>query len=128
MVEMMFNLLQRPFVQASAGVVLSLLAVFIIRPKTADKTWLIAGLLFIGFMLVNSAFMIMAPHPWIYFFSSLGCSALYLLAIGIVLPALVKILNIEGSGESAMVFIFILYHPVGLLLVLFLKWLYLTLF
>lgn len=124
----LFELLQKPFVQVLFFLVITILAIFIISPKNADNTWNAAGVVFIGFMLVNSILICTVTNSWSYFFYSLGFSLLYIACIAILIPALIKILKIEGSAESAMVFIFILYHPLFLLLMLLLKWGYGKLF
>ncbi len=128
MTEITVEWLQRPYIQALLFILLTLLFVFIVRPKNADKTWSTAGLLFIVFMLVNSVLICTVSNSWSYFFYSLGCSVLYLGTIAIIIPFLTKILKIEGSGESAMVFIWIIYHPIVLLIVLSLKWTYFKFF
>jgi hypothetical protein len=99
-----------------------------IGPKNAENTWNIAGFVFIGFMLINSIFISFTPNSWKYFFYSLGFSVLYLVSISVMIPAFIKILKIEGSAEGAMIFIFIIYHPVLLLFMLFLKWAYFKFF
>ncbi|ABG59098.1 hypothetical protein [Cytophaga hutchinsonii] len=122
----LFELLKKPFFQVLFFILLTIVCVFIIRPKNTDKTWTLAGIIFIGFMLVNAVMICYAVTGWAYFFYSLLFAILYLCSISIILPALIKLLKIEGTDESAMVFIFIMYHPVCLLLMLFLKWAYLT--
>lgn len=128
MIEMIVELIQKPFVQVLLFILLTILSVFIIGPKTADKTWTVAGLVFIGFMIVNSVLICTSSHSWSYFFYSLGFSVLYLMSVAIIIPALIKLLKIEGSAESSMIFIFIIYHPLLLLLVIFLKWTYFKFF
>lgn len=64
-------------------------------------------------------------NQWQYFLYAMGFSIAYILAIAIIMPILIKILKMEGSGESAMAFLFIIYHPVGLMVVMQAKWLYL---
>lgn len=128
MTEIILEFIQKPFVQVLFFILLTLLSIFIIGPKTADKTWTIAGVVFIGFMMVNAVFICTAYNSWSYFFYSVGFSVVYLLSIAVIVPALIKLLKIEGSAESAMIFIFIIYHPLSLLLMVFLKWAYLKLF
>jgi hypothetical protein len=128
MTEMIVELLQKPFIQALFFILITILSVFIIGPKDADSTWVIAGYIFIGFMLVNSILICTVSNSWSYFFYSLGFSALYLVSIGIIISTSIKLLKIEGSAESAMIFIFIIYHPVLLLFMLFLKWVYFKIF
>jgi len=124
MTETIIELLQKPYIQALLFILLTILSIVIIAPKNADKTWSIAGFVFIGFMLLNSVLICTVSNSWTYFFYSLGFSVLYLLSIAIIIPSLIKLLKIEGSGESAMIFIWIIYHPILLLVVLSLKWTY----
>ena len=128
MAETFAALLQKPFIQAAFFLLLTIPSILIIGPKTADKAWLIAGLVFIGFMLTNALYIAFISDTWRYFFYSLGGSVVYLCVIAVLMPALLKALSIEGSAESAMVFISIIYHPVFLLLVVFLKWAYVKAF
>jgi hypothetical protein len=128
MTETIFELLQRPFVQFLIFIPLTILTVFAFGSKNTESTWTVAGFVFIGFMVLNSVAIDFVPHQWRYFFYSLGISLLYLASIAIVIPLLQKIMKTEGSGESAMIFIFIIYHPVCLLVMMFLKWGYLKLF
>jgi hypothetical protein len=41
---------------------------------------------------------------------------------GVLVSLLIKALKVDGSEESAMIFLFIIYHPVILLLVILLRW------
>ncbi|MDF2454770.1 MAG: hypothetical protein K0R51_763 [Cytophagaceae bacterium] len=124
MIETIVEPVKGPLIQALTFILLTVLAIFVFRPENTDKGWSLAGMVFIGFMAVNSVLLWLASDTWTYFFYSLGFSVLYLVCIAILLPALLKGLNIQGSAESAMVFIFIIYHPILLLVVLFSKWVY----
>jgi len=128
MIEAIFEILQRPYAQAFVFLLLTVLFVFIVGPKRTEHIWSMTGLVFIGFILVNSMYICFASNPLSYFFYSLLFSVLYLACIAILLPALIKLLKTEGSAEGAMIFIFIIYHPAFLLFVLFLKWIYLKIF
>ncbi|UXP30607.1 hypothetical protein N6H18_09595 [Reichenbachiella agarivorans] len=128
MTSTILELLQRPFVQYSLFVVLTILSILLTIPKNADTTWILAGYIFIGFIVVNSIFLGFAAHNWSYILYSLGFSILYLASIAGIVPGLIKLLKIEGSDESAMIFIFVIYHPISLLCMMGLKWIYFKLF
>jgi hypothetical protein len=128
MKESIFELIQKPFIQFLISISLTILLILFIGNKSAEKTWTLAGLFFIGFIVINSIIICTIPNTWTYFFYSLGFSVLYLICVAVLIPFLIKKMNIEGSGESGMIFIFIIYHPLFLLFVLFLKWLYLKVF
>lgn len=124
MIEFLVESIKGLSIQVLTFILLTILSIVILRPKTTDKAWSAAGIVFTGFMLLNSVLLWFAPDTWSYFFYSLGFSVLYLVSIAVLLPVLIKGLKIQGSAESAMVFIFIIYHPILLLLVLFAKWVY----
>ncbi len=125
MAETLYELIQKPFVQVLFFLLLTILSFFTFSPKNADQAWTMAGFIFIGFMLVNSLLICFASNGWIYFFLSLGYSVLYLLGVAMLMPTMIRLLKIEGTAESGMIFIFIIYHPAFLLVMMFLKWAYL---
>ena len=128
MTELIFEILQKPYAQALLFLLLTVLFVFIIGPKSTEHVWSIAGIIFIGFMLVNSMYICFASNSLSYFFYSLLFSILYIGCVAVLLTVLIKLLKTDGSDEGAMIFIFIIYHPAFLLFVLFLKWAYLKMF
>jgi hypothetical protein len=113
---------QKPIYQGTAFILLTIVIALIIRPKSVDSFWVIAGLVFAAFLIFNSVFIAFADAIWIYFFYSIGISILYLLTISVIAPLLIRMLNAGGSGESSMIFLMIIYHPVLLLLGIFIKW------
>lgn len=123
-----FELLQKPFVQLLLAMLLTILFISILGPKNTDHTWNIAGLVYIGFMIINSILICTVSNSWRYLIYSLGFSIVYLVCISMIVPAITKFLKIEGSAESAMIFISFIYHPVLLLAMIFLKWAYLKFF
>lgn len=128
MMGTIFELLQKPFVQLLLAMLLTILFISILGPKNTDHTWNIAGLVYIGFMIINSILICTVSNSWRYLIYSLGFSIVYLVCISMIVPAITKFLKIEGSAESAMIFISFIYHPVLLLAMIFLKWAYLKFF
>ncbi|CAD5276720.1 MULTISPECIES: hypothetical protein [unclassified Imperialibacter] len=124
----LFEWLQKPFYQLQVFVVLTFVFLVIMRPVKADNAWMIAGIVYGCFIVVNTVLIGFADKPWYYFLTSLGFSILYLIAIGVLIPALIRVMKMEGSGESAMVFLLIIYHPLALMLMMFLKWAYFKVF
>ena len=124
----MHEYLSRPFLQVIAFTLLSLAIIPLGRPKDANAVYSIAGIIYGVFILANSVIVAFVPRVWPYFFLSMLSSAFYLLVIAIIIPSYISVAKIKGSGESAMIFLLILYHPFALLLVIFLKWLYLKIF
>lgn len=114
--------IQLPIYQALLFLLLTPILILISRPGSADKAWVIAGSLFVLFLLVNSALLWFADSPWRYFFYSIGFAIGYLLIIAVMMPGLLRILKLEGSGESAMIFLILIYQPIALLLVMLVKW------
>jgi len=118
----LFQLIQKPIYQALLFVLLTIVFAFMLKPKSADKLWVICGLIYCAFILSNAVLSFWAVDVWPYFFVSLGCSLLYLAVIAVTVKVLMNILKLEGSEESAMVFLVVIFHPVALLLAIFLKW------
>ncbi len=121
----LFQLIRKPAYQALLFVIFSIAVTFIIRPRIADNVWVICGLTYCFFILANSVLSFFAVNVWQYFFISLGVSFLYLLVAGFIANMLINALKLEGSGESGMIFLVIIFHPVSLLVSIALKWAFL---
>ena len=117
-----YSLIQKPVYQALLFLLLTPILILAIKPKSADTAWLIAAYAFDLFLLVNAGLLWFDNSPWRYFFSSIGISIGYLLIIAIVMQGLHRVLRLEGSGESAMAFLTLIYQPFALLLVMLVKW------
>ncbi len=118
----MYLLLLKPAYQALLFLLLTPILLLVLQPKNADTAWTIASYLFILFLLINSGLLWLDERPWRYFFYSIGSALGYLLFIAILMPVLLRALQLKGSGESAMTFLVLIYHPFALLLVLLVKW------
>lgn len=118
--------LQKPFDQSGFFVLLTLVIIPFLRRKTANASWNVAGLMYLAFIVTNSIVQYFVENTWSYFFTSLGISVLYVLVIGTIVEWLIGRLKISGSGESATIFLFIIYHPVVLLGVILIRWIYLS--
>jgi bacteriorhodopsin len=115
-------LIQKPAYQALLFLVLTPILIFVIQPKSVDSAWLIAVCAFVLFLIVNAGLSWFSDSPWRYFFYSIGFAVVYILIIAIMIPGLLKILQLKGSGESAMAFLLLIYQPFALLLVMAVKW------
>jgi bacteriorhodopsin len=115
-------LIQKPAYQALLFLVLTPILIFVIQPKSVDSAWLIAVCAFVLFLIVNAGLSWFSDSPWRYFFYSIGFAVVYILIIAIMMPGLLKILQLKGSGESAMAFLLLIYQPFALLLVMAVKW------
>lgn len=114
----------KPIYQALFFLLLTPISVLLFHPKNADNAWLIAAYHFIVFMVVNAGLLWFDDAPWRYFFHSIGFAVAYLLVIAIVMPILINQMQLKGSGESAMAFLLLIYHPIALLLIIMMKWAY----
>lgn len=117
-----YLLIQKPVYQALIFLVLTPILIFVFQPRSADKAWVIATLIFVLFLIVNASMLWFDDKPWRYFLYSIGFSVAYLLVISVIMEGLLKIMKLDGSGESAMAFLVIIYQPFALLLVMFAKW------
>ena len=114
--------LQKPAYQALIFLLLTPILIFLIQPKNADTAWTIAAYTFGLFLIVNAGLLWFDDRPWRYFFYSIGFAVGYLLLVAIIMPGLLKVLHLKGSGESAMAFLILIYQPFALLLVMVVKW------
>jgi hypothetical protein len=117
-----YLLLKKPAYQALLFFLLTPVAILVFQPRDADKAWLIAAYMFILFMVTNAGLLWFDNNPWRYFFYSISFAVAYLLLIAIIMPGMIKVLHLKGSGESAMAFLMMIYQPPALLLVMLAKW------
>ena len=114
--------IQKPAYQALVFLILTPLLILVIRPKTPDTAWTIAACTFALFLVVNAGLLWFDDSPWRYFFYSIGVAVGYLLLIAMIMPGLLSVLQLKGSGESAMAFLILIYQPFALLFVMLAKW------
>ena len=114
--------IQKPAYQALLFLFLTPALIFVVQPKSADTAWQLAVYTFVLFLIVNAGLLWFDDNPWRYFFYSIGFAVGYLLSIVIMMPGLLRVLRLEGSGESAMAFLILIYQPFALLLVMLAKW------
>ena len=126
MPDTVLQALHKPWYQASLLLALTVLLLIVVRPKQQDSLWLIAGLGYALFILVNAVAIWFSDSPWTYVLQSLLIAVLYLAAAAAVVTLFAPLLHAQGSGESAMVFLIIIYHPLALALVKLCQWLYLS--
>jgi hypothetical protein len=118
----LFMLIQKPPYQALLFLLLTPIIIFAIRTKSVDTAWSIAALMFVVFIIINAGFLWLDVCPWRYFFYSIGVALAYLLLMSVIMPGVISVLQLKGSGESAMAFLVIIYQPFALLLVMLVKW------
>lgn len=116
--------LHQPWYQAGGLLALTVLLFILLRPKQQDSLWLIAGLGYALFILVNALASWFSDSGWTYALLSLLTSVLYLAAAAAIVTLFTSLLQAKGAGESAMIFLIIIYHPVALALVKLSQWLY----
>jgi hypothetical protein len=118
----LYLLIQKPAYQALLFLLLTPILILVIQPGNADKAWVIAFCAFALFLLVNAIGLWFDDSHWKYFFYSIGFAVGYILLIGAIMPGILKIMNLDGSGESGMAFLVIIYQPFILMLVMLAKW------
>jgi hypothetical protein len=114
--------IQNPAYQVLLFLLLTPILIFGFKPKSADTAWLIAACTFALFLIVNAGLLLFNDSPWRYFFYSISFAVGYILVIAIIMPGLLRVLQLESSGESAMAFLILIYQPFALLLVMLAKW------
>ncbi len=129
MVKDLMSIAYKPLNQWLIFLGLAIILIFIIlRPKQEDSVWVIAAVTYLAFIFINSVLIWTAESTWSYFFYSLLFSVLYLVVVNFLVQLYSQQANTEGSGESSMIFLVIIYHPFLLLLMIFIKWIYLRFF
>lgn len=124
----MLTYISKPYIQATIFIGVTLVLLLIVRPKQEETLWILAGTLYILFMVANGVMLFWQEAHWPYFFLSLLISILYLFIAQAIVTVHVRLFNTPGSGESSMIFLVVIYHPIVLLGVIFLKWMYRLLF
>lgn len=114
----------RPYLQAITFLLFSLLALLIIRPKEVNAVYTISGVIYALFIIANCVLLFFVPRVWPYFFQSMLFSVLYIIVVALLIELYVRIFAASGDGESGMIFLVVMYHPVAALLAIFLKWVY----
>ena len=117
-----YIVIKKPAYQALLFFLLTPISIFLLQPKNADMAWLVAVYLFIMFLVVNAGLLWFDNNPWRYFFHSISFIVAYVLIIAFTMPGLLSLLKLKGSGESAMGFLFLIYQPAVLFIIMFAKW------
>lgn len=120
----LFQLIQKPVYQVLLFVLMTVLLALLTRPRTSDKIWVIAGLMYSLFILTNSVLLFFETQLWFYLMVSIGCSLFYLLVIAFVVKVLIKALKRKGTEESSMIFLVVIFHPGLLLSAIFVRWIF----
>jgi len=124
MAGLTLDVIRKPFFHFVVFILISIALLVALHPHAADATWFLLGIIYGIFIIFNSIAMIWPGRSWNYFFYSLGLSVLYILISFTIGRLYLSFVDPEGSFESSMIFLVILYHPFCLLIVIFLKWLY----
>ena len=118
----------RPYLQAVVFLLVSLLALLIVRPREVNAVYTLSGVIYALFIIVNCVMLFYVPKVWPYFLLSMLFSVLYLIAVALLIELYVRVFSASGDGESGMIFLVIMYHPLAALLAIFCKWAYQQLF
>ena len=115
--------LTKPYAHVVVFIVLTFAILVLVRPRDANALYTIAGVVYVLFVLTNSVLIYFVPNTWTYFFMSLLFSVIYIVVFSFLSSLYIRMADVDGSGESGMIFLVIIYHPIALLLVVFVKWL-----
>jgi 4-amino-4-deoxy-L-arabinose transferase-like glycosyltransferase len=95
----------------------------LVRPPSQDAAWIRSGVAYLAFMAANVLLALGRDPSWRYFLLSLAGSLLWL-ALAPLVVALGRLRwRYKGSGESAMVFLAVIYHPPLLGVAFLVRWL-----
>jgi hypothetical protein len=118
----LYLFIKKPAYQVLLFLLLTPILIFVIRPQSSDMAWLIAAYTFVLFLIVNAGLLWFDDNPWRYFGYSIVCAFGYLLLVAIIMRVLLSVFRLEGSEESAMAFLIMIYQPFALMLVMLVKW------
>jgi len=116
--------LHHPFYQFLFMQVLFVLVMIVIRPVQLERVWVMAGVHYISFILLNGVMCWFAEGVWMYFLYSMVFSVLFLLCANGLINLYSNWKSVGGSGESSMIFLVIIYHPFVLLAVMLARWVF----
>lgn len=116
--------LHHPFYQFLLMQMFFVLVLIIVRPDQLEKVWVTAGVHYIVFILLNGVMCWFAKAVWMYFLYSMVFSVLFLLCTSGLINLYSNWKYVEGSGESSMIFLVIIYHPFVLLAVMLVRWVF----
>jgi hypothetical protein len=117
------DLIERPHLQSLAFLAFLIVVIIMIRPKTTDTLYSLAGVIYGLFIITNVVLYFFAETTWSYFFITVGASLLFLISGYYVATFLGKtIFRASGSGETSMVFLIVMYHPPLLLIAMLIRW------
>jgi hypothetical protein len=118
----LFSHLEKPTYQALLFIALTPVVILLFKPTDAEAAWQLAAYIVGLFLVINCIMIAFSASPWRYFLVSLGVGLGYLICIALILSILISILQLKKSEESAMAFLIWIYQPLGLLLMLLIKW------
>ncbi|MCM4153946.1 hypothetical protein DHD05_20340 [Arenibacter sp. N53] len=122
----MFSYDSTPLYLTIGFFLITVLSLLIFGKDQAENLWSIGGIIFGCYLIFSSILVLFIDTGWGYFFSILGYSILYLIITGILIQIIIQVQQIPGSNESAMIFLIIMFHPILLLFLKFIKWLFFT--
>ncbi|RAJ08949.1 hypothetical protein LV92_03167 [Arenibacter echinorum] len=120
----MLSYFSSPLYLTIGFLLLTVLSLLIFGKDQAESLWNIGGIVFGCYIIFSSILVLFIDAGWGYFFRILGYSILYLILSGILIQIIIQVRQIPGSNESAMIFLIIMFHPILLLFLKFIKWLF----
>jgi hypothetical protein len=122
------NFVRKPAGQLTMFLAVTLIAELLAQTSDTSILWMIAGIIYAGFILTNSILISGADNVWGYFLYSLVISVVFVFISFGITAGYAAIIHAKGGNESSMVYLIIIYHPFAMLTVIFLRWLYAKLF
>ena len=83
---------------------------------SSDSLYFTAGFVFMAYMLFNTIAMIFAKSYWKYLLFSLVSIVIYLTLSGLIVQIIIDAAGIEGSHEASIIFLVVIYYPIGVIL------------
>jgi hypothetical protein len=115
MIGILQQISNRPLYQAAFFILIMVLMFLGVRPAKSETLWMMAGATYALFILLNAIMIWFSDSRWTYFFVSLLVSVAYLIVANSLIKGYSNFFKTDGSDESSMIFLVIMYHPVALL-------------
>ena len=114
--------ISNPLVMAGATALLATAFLLLVRPEDHNGAWTRAGAAYLLFVLASTAGLFWSAAPGRYALTAIAGSVVWLVLAPLVAGLARVRWRLEGSGESAMIFLAVIYHPLLLGLALLLRW------
>lgn len=118
--------LSNPYIQSVAFIITAIVFMIVIRPEFNNTLWEISAMSYMGFIGVNSAFVLLKKDKKKFIINSFIASLSYIVLSAILITLFAIGFKVKGENESSVAFLIFIYHPMLLTCLLFAQWIWMT--